>query len=297
MPDKITGLLGPRRRIATALKRLREESNQNLADVSAALLISTSKLSRLENAQGTPRLRDVRDLTRHYGQEDTRLATQLERWTKAAQVPGWWTDYDEEALRDLDSHLAYETDAAVERVYTLPFVPALLQTDAYAEAVFREMERRPDDQVRQLMDIRRVRKEALKDRDGMDPLRLVAVTHESTLRQKVGSWEIVRDQLDELLMRSRDDNVELHVFPFSAEPVMTMTCMWAYFEYQDPDDLEQDLVHIETHAGFWDISNKEQVEQYREWHRDLVEASLGEDESRALIKDTRDSLLLSGSER
>ena len=147
------------------------------------------------------------------------------------------------------------------------------------------------------MDSRRVRKEALRDRDGMHPLRLVAVTHESALRQKVGSWEIVRDQLDELLMRSRDDNVELHVFPFSAEPVMSMTCMWAYFEYQDPDDLEQDLVHIETHAGFWNISDKEEVEQYRKWHRDLVKESLSEDESRALIKDTRDSLLLSGSER
>jgi transcriptional regulator with XRE-family HTH domain len=297
MADKVTGPLGPRRRIATALRRLREESNQNLTDVSAALPISTSKLSRLENAQGTPRLKDVRELARHYGQEGTRLAAQLERWTKAAQVPGWWTDYDDETIRDLDSHLAYETDAAVERVYTLPFVPALLQTDGYAEAVFREMEHRPEDQVQQLMDIRRVRKEALKNRDGMDPLRLIAVTHESTLRQKVGSWEVVRDQLDELLVLSRDDNVELHVFPFSAEPVMSMTCMWAYFEYQDPDDLEQDLVHIETHAGFWDISNPEQVEQYREWHDGLVQASLSEDESRTLIKDTRDSLLLSGSER
>jgi transcriptional regulator with XRE-family HTH domain len=295
--DKVTGPVGPRRSIATALKRLREESNQNLADVSAALLISTSKLSRLENAQGTPRLRDVRDLARHYGQEGSPLAIKLERWTKAAQMPGWWTDYDDEIVANLDSHLAYETDAAVERVYTLPFVPALLQTDAYAEAVFRQMERRTDEQAEQLMDIRRVRRQALKHREGLDPLRLIAVTHESTLRQKVGSWEIVRDQLDELLIRSRDDNVELHVLPFSAEPVMSMTCMWAFFEYQDPDDFEQDLVHIETHAGFWDITKTEQVEQYRQWHRDLVEASLSEDESRTLIKDTRDSLLLSGSER
>ena len=47
----------------------------------------------------------------------------------------------------LDTHLAYEAEAAVERVYTLPFVPALLPTDAYAEAVYREMERRPEDQI------------------------------------------------------------------------------------------------------------------------------------------------------
>ena len=79
----------------------------------------------------------------------------------------------------LDTHLAYEADAAVERVYTLPFIPALLQTDAYTRAVYREMERRPDDQIPELLEIRRKRKEALKHRDGLAPLKLVAVTHES----------------------------------------------------------------------------------------------------------------------
>ena len=54
--ERVSGPLGPRRRIATTLKRLREESDQNLTDVARELLISTSKLSRLENAQGKPRL-------------------------------------------------------------------------------------------------------------------------------------------------------------------------------------------------------------------------------------------------
>ena len=29
-----------------------------------------------------------------------------------------------------------------------------------------------------------------------------------------------------------------------------MNCMYAYFEYQGEGSLEQDVVHIETHAGF-----------------------------------------------
>ena len=167
-------------------------------------------------------------MIRFYGKEGTPQADQLERWVKAAEVPGWWTDFSDEVLQDrirLDTHLAYEADAAVVRVYTLPFVPVLLQTDAYAEAVYRDMERRPEDQIGQLMDIRRRRKEGLKQREGLDPLKLVAVTHECTLRQILGSPKILRDQLDELLIRSHDDNISLYVFPFSAKPAFTMTCM------------------------------------------------------------------------
>jgi transcriptional regulator with XRE-family HTH domain len=294
--EKVSGLFGPRRRIATTLKRLREESNRNLADVAGALLISTSKLSRLENAQGKPRPRDIRDLIRFYGIEGTPEAARLNRWVTAAQIPGWWTDFDDEVLAQLDTHLAYEADAAVARVYTLPFLPVLLQTDAYAEAVYRDMEQRTPEQISQLMEIRQTRREALVSREGLDPLQLVAVTYESTLHQMVGSAEVMQDQLDALLERldprdgRRPDNIRLHVLPFSALPVRTMTCMYAYFEYQDPEDLEQDVVNIETHAGWWSIDDPDQVAQYRKWHDGLVSAALDQDESLALIRSIRNSI-------
>jgi len=295
MPPQVSGPLGPRRRIAAVLKQWRDKSGESLNEVADALLISTSKLSRLENAEGKPRLRDVRDLIQHYGKERTSMATQLMRWVEAAEATGWWTDFADEVLQDrgrLDIHLAYEADAAVERVYTLPFVPALLATDDYAEAIYREMERRPEDQIGPLMNIRHKRQEALKRRAGLDPLKLVAVTHESTLRQFVGPPKILRDQLDELLVRSREDNVTLHVFPFEAQPVPSMTCMYAYFEYQDPSDLEQDLVRIETHAGFRTIDDPPRVAEYRKAHDTLINSSLGEDASRDLIRSIRDSLPL-----
>ena len=292
----VSGPLGPRRRVATTLRQWRRKSGKSLSEVWEDTLISTSKLSRLENAEGKPRLRDVRDLIRFYGKEGTPQADQLERWVKAAEVPGWWTDFGDEVLQErirLDTHLAYEADAAVERVYTLPFVPVLLQTDAYAEAGYRDMERRPEDQIGQLMDIRRMRKEGLKQRAGLDPLKLIAVTHECTLRQILGSPKVLRDQLDELLNRSHDENISLYVFPFSAKPVFTMTCMYAYFEYQDPQDLEQDLVHIETHAGFWTLDDPVRVAEYRKAYDSLVDSSLSENDSRALIQSIRDSMPLS----
>ena len=214
----------------------------------------------------------------------------------SAQTPGWWKDFDDDVLEQLDAHLAYEADAAVARTYTLPFLPALLQTNEYAEAVFRDMEQRPPDKIRQLMDIRKIRQEALTSREGLPPLQLVAVTHEATLHQTVGSPGILRDQLDALLERLQPsgipspDNIRLHVLPFSALPVRTMTCMYAYFEYQDPEDLEQDVVNIETHAGWWSIEDPEQVAEYRKWHDGLVSVALDQDDSLTLIRSIRNRM-------
>ena len=69
-----------------------------------------------------------------------------------------------------------------------------------------------------------------------------------------------------------------------------MTCMYAYFEYQDPEDLEQDLVHIETQAGFWTIDDPVRVAEYRRAHDNLIGSSFNMDDSRALIQSIRDSM-------
>lgn len=284
------GPLGPRRHIAAALKQLREDSGKLLNDVSGDLLISTSKLSRLENAQGRPLLRDIRDLIRYYDIQRTPLADRLQEWVAAANRRGWWTDFDDEVMEGLDAHLAYEVDATVERTYTLPFVPALLQTPDYARVIFREMEQRTEDEIGQLLEVRRVRQAALEHRTGLPPLQLVAVTHESTLRQAVGSPRTLRRQLETLLERSEMPNVSLHVLPFDAKPVFTMTCMYAYFEYQGTEDLEQDVVHIETHAGFRSIEEPGRVAEYRKAHAALVEAALSEEDSRARVLAVRDEV-------
>jgi len=301
---KVTGPIGPRRNIAATLKQLRERDQKLLTDVADDLLISTSKLSRLENAQGKPQLRDIRDLIRYYGIEGTPQAEQLRRWVDAAERPGWWTDYDDEVVGGLDAHLAYEADAAVERVYTLPFLPALLHTAEYARALIQHIEPRSADyarasfedtaprsadNVQEQVALRMERQKVLSHRDGLHPLQLVAVVHESALRQSVGSPEILRDQLDALIERSKAPNVTLHVLPFSASPVFTMNCMYAYFEYQGNNNLEQDVVHIETHAGFASIEDPDRVANYRKWHDALVSASRTKDDSRNLIRSLRDN--------
>lgn len=286
--DKVTGPLSPRRAIAAALRQLREEHENLLSDVSRNLKMSTSKLSRLENAQGKPNPRDIRNLIRYYQIEGTPLAGRLEGWAEAAQRPGWWTRYDDVVVGTLDAHLALEVDAVVERVYTIPFLPVLLQTIDYARAVFRDMEGRPEREIQPLLEIRLRRQEALRRREGLKPLRLVAVTHETALRQVVGSPGIMREQLDALLERPAAPNVELRVLPFTAKPAFSMTCMYAYFQYDDSG--ESDIVHIETHAGFFSLDNVHEVKKYRAAHDALRRASLSKEGSLELIRSVRNEM-------
>lgn len=276
----------PRRRLAQELRRLREEAGRTLEDVSADLLISTSKLSRLENAQGSPQPRDVRDLIKHYGVEDTPLAARLMRWVASARQQGWWADYTPAMERGLDGYVAYESEAAVARVYTIPVLPVLLQTADYARAQYQSMEPwRRIDELAQLVQLRIRRQEALKSREGIGPLKLVAITHECALRQWVGTAETMRAQLDHLVERSTEPNIELRVLPFTAQPRYTSTCMYAYFQFSDA--LDRDVVDIETHAGFRHIETPEIVHQYRRHHDDLREAALTPEQSRALIREVR----------
>ena len=286
--DKVTHPLGPRRAIAAALRQLRIDHDKNLNDIAGYLGISTSKLSRLENAQGKVHPPEIRDLIRYYEIEGTPLAEQLLGWVEAAQRPGWWTDYDDVVAGSLDAHLAYEVDATVARVYTIPFIPVLLQTLDYARAVFRDMEHRPEREIRQLLEVRLRRQEALRRREDLERLQLVAVTHETTLRQIVGSPGIMREQLDALLEHMERPNVELRVMPFKATPTFGMTCMWAHFQYDDSG--ESDIVHIETPAAFLVLADAEQVRTYRAAHDDLMRASHDKKDSRDLIRSVRDEM-------
>jgi hypothetical protein len=151
----------------------------------------------------------------------------------------------------------------------------------YARVVFRDMEHRSEKEIRQLLEVR------VRHQEGLPPLKLIAVTHESTLRQVVGSPAIMREQLDALVERSTAPNVRLRVLPFTAKPIFSVTCMYAHFEYKDAG--ESDIVHIETPAGFFSVENPDQVKRYRTAHDALMRASLNEKDSRNLIGAIRDA--------
>jgi transcriptional regulator with XRE-family HTH domain len=281
---RATGPVAPRRAIAATLRQLRQDAGQSLSDVADALLISRSKLSRLENGQGKPMPRDIRDLVRHYGIDGSAQAERLLTWARQAQQPGWWSSYDDEVLAGLDTQLAYEADAAIKRTYALPFVPDLLQTADYAAAILRDLDHRPERHITQLLQLRERRQQVLQHRDNLPPLRLIVVMSEMALRQVVGSVQVMREQLDALAGRPIAPGVHLHVLPFTTRPALSMSARYFHFGYDAAGGARRDVVHLDTYGGFLTIDDPDRVAQYRAAHEGLVAASLTESQTRDFIR-------------
>ncbi|MGH3785246.1 MAG: helix-turn-helix domain-containing protein [Pseudonocardiaceae bacterium] len=279
------GPLLARRRLGVELRNLREEAKLRLDDVATQLMISSSKLSRLENGQSIPQQRDVRDLINFYQVAGTPLAERLVRWTREGRRQGWWMDDTTSHVvgEPLDTYLALESGASVMRSFEPAVLPGLLQTADYARALLRELQpRHTDTELDPLVKIRLRRKELLLRTE--EPSRLLAVVDECTLRRVVGSKDIMRHQLEALIKFSQRPNVTLQVFPFDAGAHEAMTAKFTVFQFAD--DLDRDVVHLESHLGDRYLEQESYVLRYLRIFDSVSHRSLEPAASREFIHQT-----------
>lgn len=219
MASADTGPLIPRRRLGAAFRELREARGETLQQTAKALMFSPSKLSRIENGgAGEPHPRDVRDLIAHFAVDDG-TADRLQELAEAGRRAGWWQlppyEFTESDL--LDTYISYESAAARIREYSPVYIPGLLQTPRYAGAVISpflrdaapgELERQVDGRLERQRRLRR----------NEPPVPRLHVVTETVLHLRVGSPEIMAEQLGHLLDAATEPSVELHVIPFDAGP-------------------------------------------------------------------------------
>lgn len=280
----VAGPLVPRRRLAAELRRLREKAGKSLADVANELEVSTSKLSRLENAQGSPQISDVKVLAGIYGVAGTLEGDRLLRWARDGRRQAWWAEYSHVLFANTADYLAFEYEATLLRVFMNSIVPGLLQTPDYARALIRSME--PDlsaEETDKVIELRAYRRQFLFERESQGPLELRVVMHEACLMQQVGSDETMKEQLEELATWTDKSNVTVHVLPFTADPHLMITCPFNHFEFHDA--LDRDLVQIENHAGFYTIEEEQQVKRYHRAFDALTKRSMGRVESAAHLRE------------
>jgi transcriptional regulator with XRE-family HTH domain len=201
-----------RRRLGSELRKLREQKGMTAEEVAARLLVSQSKISRLENGRRSISQRDVRDLCGVYGVEDVRIVDSLMQMAKESRQQGWW-----HAFGDIpySVYIGLETEAASLRVFEPQVVPGLLQTTAYASAVIAgNLPEASPEQVDKRVSVRMRRQERISAADS--PLRMWAVIDEAALCRKVGDNQIMREQLHHLVELSRLPHVTVQVLPFEA---------------------------------------------------------------------------------
>ena len=271
----------PRRRFGAELRRLRTERGMLLGQVAKDLMISSSKLSRLEKGHGAPQDRDVRDLLGYYGLTDTELGERMWRWAREGRETPWWTGASDAMPTPVERYMQYETAAAEIRGYAALAMPTLLQTSAYSQALFPRLYPDPVE-VNRLLALMPGRQDALNREEY--PVSLDLVIDEAVLHRQVGTAEIMREQLLAMVDASRRRNVTVRVFPFSAghNPVM-LEGVFTYFHFRR--DIDADLVNVEGTVADQYIEQPEAVADYRRLLDDMHEHALDPDASRRFVVD------------
>ncbi|MYR58068.1 helix-turn-helix domain-containing protein [Streptomyces sp. SID625] len=267
-----------RRRLGQELRRLRELKGMTAEEVAERLLVSQSKISRLENGRRSISQRDVRDLCGVYEVEDHRIVDSLMQMAKDSRQQGWWHSFGDIPY---SVYIGLETDAASLRVYDPQVVPGLLQTRRYAEALIAGAlpETTPAD-IEKRVQVRMRRQERIAAAE--NPLRLWTVLDEAALRRVVGGPALMREQLEHLVEQSQLPHVTVQVIPFGMGAHPGLNGQYAILEF--PDTADSSVVYIEGVTSDLYLEKANDVQKYSVMYEHLRAQALNVEQSREFIE-------------
>ncbi len=264
-----------RRELASQLRELRKQSGRTVDDIARELLCSPPKISRIETGVRPASLRDVRDLCRIYGVDDA-LRDRLMTLAREAKQEGWWNRYGDIAI---DPMIGLEIEAAQISSYESCVIPWMFQTREYARAVIRGILPRIADGVMDERVAARLTRQEIITRES--PPHFWSLVDESAIRRRVGSNQVMRDQLKAMVELAAIPNMTLQVVPFSlgAHPGLNNTFTLLEFESAQPP-----VVSMENMAGSLYLERGSDVDRYREALMYLRAGALDPENSIALIE-------------
>ena len=296
MPEFTSPMLR-RWELGNALRRIRDERNMTIADVTVAMKerygssFSTTKLSRIETAKRGVIPRDVHDLCVLYGvpdEERNRLVelAQLSKGPEQLQT--------EDDARGYKWYMVLEQVASRLREFSSMFVPGLLQTAEYALTVENLMLLSPvyyysDLPKEDLPDTAegrsalRLERQKLLEQD--NPLHLHVVVDENALRRKLSPPGVMSRQLQHLLEASTSPNIRLQVMPFEAGLYPgAENSFWSILDFPPGDRYPPRTVYVEVPSGPRILDHEADVARMDNAFETIARLALDPQASRALIE-------------
>ncbi|MFD7230791.1 helix-turn-helix domain-containing protein [Streptomyces sp. NPDC059881] len=200
-PKDLDPSTSPRALLGAELRHARENAGLSQRELGEPLFVSASFIGQLES--GTRRM--LPDIARRI---DETLGTNgfFERNCKAANKSRYPDHFAEAAEA--------EAVATTIREYAPQLIPGLLQTEAYARAVFRAYQpTAPEETIDELVEARLERARVLED--PTEPL-LWTVLDEAVLRREVGDGSVMAENLRHVAALIRRHRIIAQVLPFGA---------------------------------------------------------------------------------
>jgi len=265
------------RELGTRLRQLRNGKSLTVEEVGDNLLCSATKISRIETGQRRPSLRDVRDLCRLYGVSEPDTADLMEL-ARMAREPGWWSRYSD---LKLDPYIGLEQEATSITCFSMYYVPALLQTEAYAHEIIRTIAPKMEPGIhKQRVEARLLRQELL-EQDNRPRYR--AILDEAVLRRRVGGDPVMAGQLGKILKLEREGKATVQVIPFEVGAHAAQDSNFVLLEFQESSP----VVFVELLSTNLYQERDSDLDRYREAVEYLRDSALTPRDSIALIAEVQ----------
>ncbi|MEU3509565.1 helix-turn-helix transcriptional regulator [Streptomyces longwoodensis] len=267
-----------RRQLGADLRRLREQAGLTLEEAGGRVGLSKATLSRYETKEGPVKWPTVDALCREYGaSDDVRQA--LVELAKSAKVQGWWRSLADQIPESMNLMLTLEDEVVREDHYACMYIPGLLQTRPYAEAVHRASEMQCSErEVQHMVDIRMKRQELLV-RD--EPPHIWCVIDEAAIRRQVGGKAVMKEQLAHLLAMAERPHVTVQLLPFAKGAHAAAVGSFVVLRGPAPD---LDVVYVDLLGGGVFMEKKPELERYRLAFQYLSAQALDFESSARLIQ-------------
>ena len=245
--------------LGSQLRMLREVKGITREEAGYAIRASGSKISRMELGRVSFKERDVTDLLKLYGVDEDETAT-LVQLAIQANSPGWWHKYSDVLPDWCGVYVGLEEAASLIRLYEVQFVPGLLQTADYARAVVRlGQPGAAPEEIERRISLRMGRQELLTKPGGP---RLWAIVDEAALRRPIGGKEVMRAQLEQLILATEEPQVTLQVMPFRSGGHAAEAGAFTIMRFPEPD--LPDVVYLEQLTSALYLDKRDDVEKYTE---------------------------------
>jgi transcriptional regulator with XRE-family HTH domain len=264
-----------RRELGVLLRALRTEFGWTVDQVAEQLLVSPSKVSRLETGQRGASPRDIRDLCDLYGVDDA-LRQQLTDLAAQGKQQAWW----QSRHLPYSTYVGLESDASSISDFGLGLVPGLLQTADYARAVLRALRPAPPgDVIEQRLAGRMERQHLLTS---PNPPEFEAMIDEAVLYRVAGSQAVMRAQLHRLIEISELSKVTVRVLPYGAGVLPSNNNKFIILNFAQPN--VPGVVFVEGLTGDLYFDRAEDVEAYEEAFAFMRDLAASEDVTRDIIR-------------
>lgn len=177
---------------------------------------------------------------------------------------------------ELRSLIFHESTASMIDVFEPLFIPGMLQTPEYAQALLEEGGAADPALIPTWVDIRIARRQALTR---PNPAQCTFLIHENALHLPVGTPKVMRDQLLHLLFSDGRPQCAIRVIPIAAGPLGIVSGSFSIFGYPE----NSPLVYLEHQTTSEFLETPRELAAYRALAKRLASVALSEAESRARV--------------